>query len=819
MTINTNTAGVGRSYRPGLGDSNARDVAPQTPPQSDQEIPEHSWVFFQEGRTAIILLLGFLYLLLAFSLDAAGWVNNMAILVPVTLGAVAMGTLMAFSRFDGFFMLSHSLSTGLAWVFFLMTRLVDREPRVAIFVEHGVPELQARSYFLLERWLEWVQAMMSGSASSDNYVFILEISFLIWWLAYLGAWTVFRHGYIWRGVILAGSAILVNTYYAPKPVIGLLVTFCITAIILLAWTNLVTHRQRWRQLRVRFNQDIGFDFMRNGILYAVIVISLAFIAPTLGRNFQFHQWLTPINQRWESASAEWSRLYEGINRQAMPVQASFGRSLTLGGERNVTPRPILQVSGSEGRYWRAVAYDTFTGRQWLNTATVEVQYGAGEMIPTLPWSERRPITHTVSLLAASGNVLFAAPDARQVSVPVEGLLSPVFADEADELASGAGELIWGRLQIPLQEGDSYTVVSYYSDITQRALRNSDTDYPPQIVERYLQLPDNFSPRVAALAAELTQNEETVYDKSKKIESFLREYEYSDQIAAPAADQDPVEYFLFDLQKGYCDYYATSMVVMLRSLGIPSRAASGYAEGEYDRESGSYIITEQDAHTWVEVYFSGYGWIEFEPTAGESVLNRPAGIEAENSSQDRSSAMNRSADDMPMFDDPMMDNPTMGMDEWDQGFAGEMLAETTPNQWLWATLLLTVAALIGGIWLLRRRLYQGPNDFEAAAPNLFYERLVHWANRLGSALRPDQTPYERASLLSREIPLGAPFIGRITEAYVRYRFAPRRSVESYQAVEGELAHDWQLLRPILWRLWLKRQLHRLQPWKRDIKIEE
>jgi hypothetical protein len=260
-------------------------------------------------------------------------------------------------------------------------------------------------------------------------------------------------------------------------------------------------------------------------------------------------------------------------------------------------------------------------------------------------------------------------------------------------------------------------------------------------------------------------------------------------------------------------------VMLRSLGIPSRAASGYAEGEYDRESGSYIITEQDAHTWVEVYFSGYGWIEFEPTAGESVLNRPAGIEAENSSQDRSSAMNRSADDMPMFDDPMMDNPTMGMDEWDQGFAGEMLAETTPNQWLWATLLLTVAALIGGIWLLRRRLYQGPNDFEAAAPNLFYERLVHWANRLGSALRPDQTPYERASLLSREIPLGAPFIGRITEAYVRYRFAPRRSVESYQAVEGELAHDWQLLRPILWRLWLKRQLHRLQPWKRDIKIEE
>jgi transglutaminase-like putative cysteine protease len=819
MTVNTNAAGSGRSFRPGLGDSNAYDVAPQDSPQNDQEIPAHSWVFFQEGRTAIILLLGFLYLLLAFSLDAAGWVNNMAILVPVTLGAVAMGTLMAFSRFDGFFMLSHSLSTGLAWVFFLMTRLVGKEPRVAVFVEHGVPELQARAYFLLERWLEWVQAMMTGSASNDNYVFILEISFLLWWLAYLGAWTVFRHGYVWRGVILAGSAILVNTYYAPKPVVGLLITFCITAIVLLAWTNLVTHRQRWRQLRVRFNQDIGFDFMRNGIFYAIAVISLAFIAPTLGRNVQFHQWLTPINERWESASTEWNRLYQGINRQALPVQSSFGRSLTLGGERNVTPRPILQVFGSEGRYWRAVTYDTFTGRQWLNTATVEVQYRADEMIPNPPWADRRTITYTVSLLAPTGNVLFAAPDIRQVSVPIEGLLSPVFADEADELASGAGELIWGRLQIPLQEGDSYKAVSYYTDITERALRNSDTDYPPQIVDRYLQLPDNFSPRVATLAAELTQNEETVYDKAKKIERFLRDYTYNDQIAAPAPDQDPVEYFLFDLQEGYCDYYATSMAVMLRSLGIPARTASGYAEGEFDRESGSYIIKEEDAHTWVEVYFSGFGWIEFEPTAGESVLSRPSGVEVESSNENRSSAANRSPDDMPQFDDPMMDMPMPGMDEWDQGFFQEMVSEPASNPWIWTTLLLTIATLIGGLWILRRRLYQGPADFEAAAPNLFYERLVHWANRLGSALSPDQTPYERATLLSREIPMGAPFIRRITEAYVHYRFAPRGPVKGYQAVEGELSQDWQLLRPILWRTWLDRKLNRLQPWKKKNENEE
>ncbi|MCB9150587.1 MAG: transglutaminase domain-containing protein [Caldilineaceae bacterium] len=102
------------------------------------------------------------------------------------------------------------------------------------------------------------------------------------------------------------------------------------------------------------------------------------------------------------------------------------------------------------------------------------------------------------------------------------------------------------------------------------------------------------------------------------------YPYNEEIEAPADDVDPVAYFLFDIKEGYCDYYATAMVMMLRSLGIPARAVSGCAEGTFDEESQVYIITEKDAHTWVEVYFPTYGWIEFEPTAGESELRRPAG---------------------------------------------------------------------------------------------------------------------------------------------------------------------------------------------------
>ncbi|HNG20294.1 MAG TPA: transglutaminase-like domain-containing protein, partial [Candidatus Obscuribacter sp.] len=86
-----------------------------------------------------------------------------------------------------------------------------------------------------------------------------------------------------------------------------------------------------------------------------------------------------------------------------------------------------------------------------------------------------------------------------------------------------------------------------------------------------------------------------------------------KITAPPPDKDPLEYFLFEIKEGYCDYYASAMATMLRSVGIPARTASGYAEGTFDEESKVFFVTAADAHTWVEVYFPEYGWVEFEPT--------------------------------------------------------------------------------------------------------------------------------------------------------------------------------------------------------------
>ncbi|GIV79439.1 MAG: hypothetical protein KatS3mg050_3833 [Litorilinea sp.] len=238
-------------------------------------------VYFQDGRLFTGILVSLLYLILAISLDAAGYVSDMTLLVPVTLGALLLGFLMAYSRFDGFFALSHSMFTGLAWILYLMTGLVS-EAELAPFQNNGIPELQARAYFILLRWLNWVDAALNNAASADNYVFIFEMSFLVWWLTYLGVWAIFRYGYTWRAVIPAGLVLLINTYYAPRSILGFLIFFCLVAMILFVRTHLAEQQIRWREQRVHFSQDITLDFLRNGFLFSVLIITLAWLSPGLG---------------------------------------------------------------------------------------------------------------------------------------------------------------------------------------------------------------------------------------------------------------------------------------------------------------------------------------------------------------------------------------------------------------------------------------------------------------------------------------------------------------------------------------------------------
>ena len=486
-------------------------------------------VYFQDGVVLTAVLTALLYLILATSLDAAGYVDNMALLVPVTMGALVLGFLMSFSRFDGFFALSHSMFTGLAWILYLMSGQVTPE-EIAPFISNGIPEVQATAYFVLLRWLNWIDAAINNVASNDNYIFVFEMSFLLWWLAYLGVWSILRYGYTWRAVIPAGIVLLVNTYYAPESILGFLVVFCLIAMLLFVRTNLAEQQLRWREQRIHFSPDVTFDFLRNGLAYSVIIVALAWIVPGLGRSVEVRTVLDPINQQWEETTQRMNRLYQGLNRQTRPAASSFGRTLSLGGARNVGDGMVFHISALRGRYWRAVVYDTYTGRQWLSTDTEEATFDENEAVAIGYWEMREALTQTITLLAPSGGMLFAAPDIMSVNLPMAADVRELPVTTVD--GAPAYEIISARSRQGLEANDSYTVVSAQTLITERALQEASTEYPESIRQIYLQLPENTSERVIAEAQNLTASLPNNYAKARAVETYLRSIPYTDDFAAP-----------------------------------------------------------------------------------------------------------------------------------------------------------------------------------------------------------------------------------------------------------------------------------------------
>jgi transglutaminase-like putative cysteine protease len=159
----------------------------------------------------------------------------------------------------------------------------------------------------------------------------------------------------------------------------------------------------------------------------------------------------------------------------------------------------------------------------------------------------------------------------------------------------------------------YTGLSQLPPLDRARLEASGAEYPADVADRYLQLPDGLDARIAGLALSTTARAVTRYDKAATLENFLKtKYSYTLDLAGKPG-RDPLAHFLFETRAGHCEYFASAMTVMLRTLGIPAREVNGFLPGEYNDLGGDYIVRASDAHSWVEAYFPGNGWIVFDPT--------------------------------------------------------------------------------------------------------------------------------------------------------------------------------------------------------------
>jgi transglutaminase-like putative cysteine protease len=295
-------------------------------------------------------------------------------------------------------------------------------------------------------------------------------------------------------------------------------------------------------------------------------------------------------------------------RQTVVFTVDTGERLDLFDEEGAHTEEIPR------HYWRSVVYDVYNGSEWTSSFAAGISYDASEKLLPLAQNGYQIVHQEVDKASASDDRLYWTGTLARVDRPFE-------ASWRSEPSPFRDPLLTSDMLGALTEQQSYAADSFIPILSEEKLRASSTVYPAEVRQHYLDLPDTISERVIELADELTAGIETPYDRARAIESYLRTFPY--ELAVPPPNGHEIaDYFLFDLKTGYCDYYATSMIVLARAAGIPARLVIGYSTGEYDPASGRYVVRELHAHSWVEVYFTNVGWVEFEPTANRALITLP-----------------------------------------------------------------------------------------------------------------------------------------------------------------------------------------------------
>ena len=355
------------------------------------------------------------------------------------------------------------------------------------------------------------------------------------------------------------------------------------------------------------------------------------------------------------------------------------------------------------------------------------------------------------------------------------------------------------------ENHPYAMVSYVSVATDEELREATTNYSAFIKDHYLQLPESLPQRVRDKAEEVTAGKDNPYDKAEAIADYLRSetFTYSQEIEAPPRDADGVDFFLFETQTGYSDYFASSMVVLLRASGVPARLAAGYAPGEYDPENDVRVVRDFDSHGWVQVFFPEYGWIDFEPTPRWPEHERQFASVLGGSSPASASGGTDAVSDPSEFLDPFSDIGLPGIGGLDDG------ARFGNNPLLNIDLVAVgtrVGIAVGAgavVWLLLYWMWnlglRGLSPVEKA-----YARMNRLGTLAGLRRRAYQTPNEYAAMMAGALGEKALSAQHIAREFAELRYTGVAPTD--EDGDDEMEEAWRSIRGIL----IGRTFRRLLP---------
>lgn len=499
------------------------------------------------------------------------------------------------------------------------------------------------------------------------------------------------------------------------------------------------------------------------------------------------------------------------NARSETTMAGFSDGVTLGGHGTIKSddRVVLRVKvdpsvvdkAAPDFHWRGVAFDRYKNGQWSRSKQApktrrSVDYDGRSTThhllyqkPIRPKStlrnERKQALKQELYLEPMGyDVLFGA------SMPIAFEFESKFKEKTRVGQSD-------EIRHPHAQGLKYVVYSDLSPPSEERLRASKGDIPSELAP-YLDMPEEITERTIELAKELSADQRNPYDKAKVIEQWLKsDFDYTLEMEEPG-DLEPIDFFLFERRRGHCEYFASSLAIMARAIGIPSRSVNGFLGGSWNEFDNYIAVRAGDAHSWVELYFADVGWITFDPTPSSNI----------NPLQNRSLGL---MDRMKRWSDSMRFAWFRWVIEYDlyrqlrfikdiqKRFSGKSKDKaknasssskttTTSNRRAWAIGLgafLTLVAIVFTAIRLRRR-----GDSPKAAQSAITKRYLKLSKRLGKKGYPRRegvTPLEHAKSLAEQRLKGSKQLVEFVGHYNAVHYGQRAlDLSRIQILENEIS---------------------------------
>lgn len=550
------------------------------------------------------------------------WTKNLTRVETLFFFGLVLGLLLGASRFSKLSVITLSISFSLFFVPWQMAASLDLHTQwTERLLSYGGRLVYSLGLFLANRPVD------------DPLLFLTAIGLLFWLVTLIGSYQLVRNAKPWGAMALAAAALIAIDIYNPW-----LATrnrysgfFVLMILILVARIYYLRQYRRWEDEKVAVDAEVGFDLTRGALVLGVALVLIAWMLPALVKV------LTPGTPdraetivAWERLRARLGNAVAGLQGAPTPTEFGFSGQLDLGTGISQGTSQIFTISVTEARpegtryYWRGYSYDTYEAGQWTSTQEDARWYQptTWENLIYPEWVGRAVVHLIITPRVPILRTIFLPGVPISISRPAQVIFSSNKRDSVDIVSLKADPLIRG--------GEYFLVTSSVVNPTTKMLLGAGETYPIWVTDRYLNMPIYIPQRIIDLAKEITKDKVTPYDKAEVITEYLRKnIQYAETIPSPPVGQDPIDWFLFVYKKGFCNYYASAEVIMLRAVGVPARLAVGYAEGT-TKDGATFTVVQKDSHAWPEVYFPKVGWVEFEPTVSQDARAFPSGEDIQSS---------------------------------------------------------------------------------------------------------------------------------------------------------------------------------------------